>query len=51
MPTPLKELTKLTKGMHPAVTLGALIATAALAWYATKSYQRYKESKAEPGIG
>jgi hypothetical protein len=47
MSSPLKQVSKLTKNMHPVVTIGVLIAAAAATWYAAKAYQKYKES--QPG--
>jgi len=43
MPAPINNLAQMAKGMHPAVKVGALIATVALAWYVVKIYQSSKE--------
>lgn len=41
----LKKLTKLTKGVHPVVGIGAAIATAALVLFIAQRYRRHRDAK------
>jgi hypothetical protein len=45
MPASLQRISDLTKSMPPAVTIGLLVAAAALTWYAAKTYQRQKAAQ------
>jgi hypothetical protein len=49
MLSPVAKLTELTRGMHPAVKIGLMIAAAAAALYAVKAYQRSHGTQLDVG--
>mgnify|MGYP001818123976 CR=1 FL=1 len=47
--SPVAKLNELTRGMHPAVKIGLLIAAAAATLYAVRAYQRSSTAQLDAG--